>query len=95
MASVKVKFFGMLKEIVGSREETVKVDDSVNAIEIVRALSSKHGKRFGDFVFERNGRLRDGFAYAVNGESVSESALSSIKCNEIQEFVILPPISGG
>lgn len=95
MAAVKIKYFGLLREIVGSREENLKVDDKLSASEIIKILAQKHKGRFSDFVFEKDGKLQSGFAYAVNGSTVSESKLSSIKCSEVQEFVILPPISGG
>lgn len=95
MATIKIKHFGMLREIVGSREERLKVDDCLDAREIIKLLAKKHGERFSDFVLEKDGTLRSGFAYAINGTSLSESRLSSTKCKDIHEFVILPPISGG
>jgi MoaD family protein len=95
MAQVKVRFFGMIKEMVGKREENLEIDDSSNITDLIKLLSSKHGQRFTDFVFDKKGNLRDGFAFAVNGDSLSESKLSSTKCKSVQEFVILPPISGG
>jgi molybdopterin converting factor small subunit len=95
MAEVKIRFFGMLREIVGKREETLVVRDADSVMDLIKLLSSKHGKKFSDFVFDKEGNLRDGFAYAINGDSVSESKLSSVRCRSVREFVILPPISGG
>ncbi len=95
MAEVKIRFFGMLREMVGKREETVLMDDFSTAFELINLISTKHGKRFSEFVFDKKGNLREGFAYAVNGDTIAASKLSSIKCERIREFVILPPISGG
>lgn len=95
MARVKIRFFGMLREIAGKREETLQLEDSSSAIDLIRELSSKHGKRFSEVVFDKNGNLREGFAYAINGDTLNETRLASIECSDIQEFVILPPISGG
>lgn len=95
MAAVRIKYFGLLREFVGSREENLEVDDKFDAHEIVRLLAEKHKGRFSNFVFEKDGKLRSGFAYAVNGSTVSETKLSFIRCSEVREFVILPPISGG
>jgi len=89
MAQVKIRFFGMLKEMVGKREESLQIDDSSSVADLIKLLSSKHGQRFTDFVFDEKGNLRDGFAFAVNGDSLSVSKLSSIKCKDVQEFVIL------
>ena len=95
MATIKIKYFGMLRDIVGSREESVKVDDKLNASEVVSLLAQKYGEKFSEFVLEKDGTLRVGFAYAINGSSVSASKLASTKCKDVHEFVILPPISGG
>jgi MoaD family protein len=95
MALVKIRFFGMLREMIGKREESLQIDDSSSVTDLIKLLSSKHGKRFADFVFDQKGNLREGFAFAVNGDSLSESKLSTTKCKDVQEFVILPPISGG
>ncbi len=95
MAQVKVRFFGMLREIVGKREETMQIEDASTAIDLVKLISSKHGQKFSDFVFDKKGGLREGFAYAINGDAVEDSKLGSIKCRDVKEFVILPPISGG
>lgn len=92
---VKIRFFGMLREIAGKREETLEMEDSSSGMDLIRELSSKHGKRFSQVVFDKDGNLREGFAYAINGDTVNETTLASIKCNGVQEFVILPPISGG
>jgi len=85
----------MLREMVGRREESLQIDDASSVTDLIKLLSSKHGKKFSDFVFDHKGKLRDGFAFAINGDAVSETKLSVTKCKSVQEFVILPPISGG
>lgn len=95
MAQVKIRFFGMLKEMIGKREESVQIEDSSSVSDLIVLLSTKHGKKFEDFVFDKKGNLRNGLAFAVNGDSIEESKLASTKCKEVKEFVILPPISGG
>jgi molybdopterin converting factor small subunit len=95
MARVKIKFYGVLRELLGKREETLKIDSHASAVDLIRLLSSKHDQKFSEFVFDGRGKLREGFAYAVNGDSVSEEKLASIKCSKVKELVILPPISGG
>ncbi len=85
----------MLHDIAGKRSEVLTIDSSKSAVDLVRAIVSKNGKRFEDFVFDRNGKLRSGLAFAANGISLERSELRKTKCGEISEFVILPPISGG
>ena len=85
----------MLREIAGKREETLQMEDSSSAVDLIRVLSSKHSQRFSEIVFDKKGNLREGFAYAVNGDTVNETKLASTKCRDVHEFAILPPISGG
>jgi len=95
MAEIKILYFGILREIVGARQEKLELEDSTPAMEIVSRLAEIHGKRFRDFVLDSKGRTRAGLAYAVNGDTIEESALGKTKCKDVKEFVILPPISGG
>lgn len=85
----------MLHDIVGKRSEPWTIDDSENVMNLIRAISSKYGKRFDDFVFDSDRKIRPGLAFAVNGTSIQKSMLTKTKCKNVNEFVILPPISGG
>ena len=95
MAQISVRYFGMLRDIVGKRNETVALPDSSNAVDVINYLSKSHGSKFKEFVFDSDGKIREGITFAVDGSSVQQSSLSKIKCMDISEFVILPPISGG
>jgi molybdopterin converting factor small subunit len=85
----------MLYDIARKRSEVFSIDSSKSAMDLVRAIVSRNGKRFQDFVYDSDGKIQSGLAFAVNGVSVQKSALNKTKCSEISEFVILPPISGG
>ena len=95
MAKVVVRYFGILRELVGKRDEKLTIEDSASINELIESVSKIHGDKFSEYVFDSNGRLRKGFVYAINGDTVSEGRLANIKCKEVSEFAILPPISGG
>jgi molybdopterin converting factor small subunit len=95
VAKILVRYYGMLHDIAGKRSESIIADDTASALELVRAISSKNGKKFQDFVFDSEGRLAEGLAFAIDGSSIQKSQLAKTKCKDISEFVILPPISGG
>jgi len=92
---IVVRYYGMLHDIVGRRSEVLTIDGSKSASDLVAEISARHGKSVQDFIFETNGKIRAGLAFAVNGSSIPRSLLSKTTCKEISEFVILPPISGG
>ena len=95
MNEVTVLYFGRLREIVGRKQDKVKVEDSRSADDLINVISDLHGKNFKNFVFDSNGKKRPGLAFAINGDTVDASQLKKIRCGSIREFVILPPISGG
>ncbi len=95
MAKVRVRYFGMLREIVGKREERCDINDSYGVDKLIKLLSEKHGVGFSEFLFDQRGKLRDGLAFAVNGDTTDSKHLSKMTCENVHEFVILPPISGG
>jgi len=95
VSKVTIRYFGMLRDIVGKRSETLSIDDGSTTMDLLRRISSEHGKRFQDFVFESDGKIRSGLAFAINGISVDRSSITKTACKDVEEFVILPPISGG
>ena len=95
MANVRVRYFGMLRDIVGNREERLDINDSSGVDELIKILSEKYGAGLSKFLFDNRGRLRNGLAFAVNGDTTDSKHLSQVKCKNVREFVILPPISGG
>ncbi|MDG6997626.1 MAG: MoaD/ThiS family protein [Nitrososphaerota archaeon] len=95
MARVRVRYFGILRELAGRREESITIEDTANVAELVERITELHGPKFSEYVFKLDRHLKDGFAYAINGDSFPEKSLASVRCKEVTEFVILPPISGG
>jgi len=95
VTKVGVRYFGILHDLVGKRSETLTVGESDTILDLVKLISSKHGKKFEEFVFDSKGKIRPGLAFAINGSSVERSSLGKTECKDVKEFVILPPISGG
>jgi MoaD family protein len=95
MADIRVRYFGPLRERVGKRFEKISIDDSATLSELLEKLTNIHGSEFRNFVFDNSGKLRQGIAFAINGDSIPSSRLGMVKGKNVREFVILPPISGG
>jgi molybdopterin converting factor small subunit len=97
MAEVSVLYFGLLRELVSGkkRHERVRIDDSATVLELIQKIADSQGQKFKNYVFDDQGKVRAGLAFAVDGDSVESASLKKMKCSEIKEFVILPPISGG
>lgn len=85
----------MLHDIVGKRSETLVMEEMDSGLDLVKSMASKNGKKFQDFIFDSEGNILPGLAFAIDGNSVEKSSLVETSCKNIKEFVILPPISGG
>jgi MoaD family protein len=95
MKEISVLYFGPLRQITGKRKEKIGIEESSTLLDLVHVLAQRNGKTFEEFVFGTNGRIRKGIAFAVNGDSILQSELRTRRINAVDEFVILPPISGG
>ncbi len=95
MTEVTVRYFGILHELSGKRGEKVKIDDDSSLAVLVSSLSARHGAKFKAFLYGPDGKLSSSLAFAADGDTIPRSKLGSVKCGNVKEFVILPPISGG
>jgi molybdopterin converting factor subunit 1 len=80
--TVRVLFFGIVRERIGVREEVVELPARASVADLLSTLSARHA-RFG----EGAGSLR----VAVNEEYVDSTATLS----DNDEVAIIPPVSGG
>ena len=95
LADIRIRYFGSLREIIGKRSENVRISDSASVMDLIEKLGDKHGTKFRNFVYGSGGKIREGIAFAVNGDAIASSKLRDVPCKKVDEFVILPPISGG
>ncbi|MGI0079138.1 MAG: MoaD/ThiS family protein [Nitrososphaerales archaeon] len=95
MAGVTVRYFGILRELAGRRVEKIKMEGDSNLTDLVKNLATRHGAKFEAFIYGPDGKLNKSLAFAVNGDSIQLSKLGRLKCKDVSEFVILPPIAGG
>ncbi len=95
MAEVTVRYYGIVRELAGKRVEKVRIEGDSTLEDLVQNLSANHGTKFKNFVYGADEKLNKSLAFAVDGDSIPSSRLKSLKCKDIEEFVILPPISGG
>ncbi len=78
---IKVRAFGIAKDILGFREQTLSVENGETILEFKKRLLSQYPK-FEDLV---------SLAFAVNEEYCSEDFV----LQPLDEVVIIPPVSGG
>jgi molybdopterin converting factor subunit 1 len=79
---VRVLFFGIVRERLGTREETLSLPERASVGDLLRALSTRHAGFAAGVASLR---------VAVNEEYVDSNAPLS----DDDEVAIIPPVSGG
>ena len=98
MVRVSVRFFTMLKEITGKKEETVVLRDSEPATVklVLGKLAKKYGKDFNGYVYDsKTGQVRGFLQFLVNGKGVSPTKGIDTELCDGDVLAIVPPVGGG
>jgi molybdopterin synthase sulfur carrier subunit len=92
---IKIRFFTVLRELAGKREETLNFQEKVNIGQVLDALSKLYGKPFNDCVFEGDGRVKGFLQFLINGTNTSTLQGFETQLKEGDVLAILPPVGGG
>ena len=92
---VCTKFFAILREAAQRSEDSLMLKENSTVNDFLIKLGSKYGKKFSTLIFDDSGELRETFVTLVNGQAVNGVAISSVKLNDDDLVVLLPPINGG
>ncbi len=91
---VKVRFFTVLRELIGKREEDVVVRDGASVREVLDLLSERYGKEFSDYLFEEK-RVREHIQILLNGANIMTLDGFETRLKDDSTLALLPPMEGG
>ncbi len=95
---VSVRFFTVLREVTGKKEETLQFPEGekVTVGTVLKSLTQRHGKGFKEYVFDaETDNVKSFLQFFVNGKSAS--TLNGLQ-TELQNgdiLAIVPPVGGG
>lgn len=92
---VTVKFFALLREIVGEWRVELPLPEGATVGEALKVLAERYGGRFRDYIYDGEGRVRDHLIFLINGESIRALRGFETVLREGDTLVILPPVGGG
>jgi len=95
---VRVRFFTILREIVGKREETLSFQsgEKVDVNVVLRYLVDRYGRSFEDYVFDsRTGKVKGFLQLLVNGRSLTDVNDFKTELQDGDVLAIVPPVGGG
>lgn len=100
MAIVKVKFFGVIRDVTGSLTAEIEVKDDATVEDLVVELRKKYGPAFADRVLDGAIGIRNYVKLFLNNEEVDNKYLGTTKLmigGSLAEATIfvMPATAGG
>ena len=95
---ISVRFFTILREVTGKKEETIKfkTGETVTVNAIIERIAKEYGKNFTDYVFDRRtGEVKGFLQFLINGRSASTIRGLETKLADGDILAIIPPVGGG
>ena len=95
---IKVRFFTVLREITGSREQTVELpeNEKMTVEQVLHILAEKHGSSFREYIYDKKTQeVRSFLQFFINGKSTSAFEGLKTELNNGDTLAIVPPVGGG
>jgi sulfur-carrier protein len=93
---IRIRFFTILRELAGKREETLNFpQENVTIAHVLETLSEKYGSQFDDYVFEADRKIKGFLQFLINGTNASTLQGFSSALRDGDVLAILPPVGGG
>jgi MoaD family protein len=92
---VTIRYLSVIREITGTREEVIEIENGSTIEDILKNLSKKYGKAFNRMI--RSGRDIRGLQiiYFIDGKNIANLDGFKTAVQNESELVIIPPVAGG
>lgn len=94
MPRVRTRYFSMLRQFIGVAAEEIEVPENATLNDFIQSVVEKH-RELRKVLFNKEGKLREGFAVAYNAEMIPRTKLNSRRLRDGDEVVIIWSIGGG
>lgn len=95
-SEITVKFFTVLSEILGKKEDIVELAYDSTIEDLLKKLSQKHGNKFIDYIYdEKTKRPRTYLQFLVDSFSIGTLKGLKTKLKDGNVVAIIPPVGGG
>jgi len=93
---VKVKFFALVREFTGKREEIVDLNDQATVRMLLGKLVEEYGVKFRDYIFDPVSQEPRGHVqFLMDGRNITLMQGLDTALKEGTSLAILPPVGGG
>jgi len=91
-----VKFFALVRELAGKREEIMDLDDHATVRTLLGKLVEEHGSKLKDYLFDpASTEPRGHLQFLIDGRNIALMKGLDTTLTEGCSFAILPPVGGG
>jgi molybdopterin synthase sulfur carrier subunit len=93
---VKVKFFALVRELTGKREEIVDLNDQATVRTLLGKLVEEYGVKFRDYILDpASKKPRGHIQFLMDGRNITLMQGLDTALKEGTSLAILPPVGGG
>jgi len=93
---VKVQFFAAVRELVGSREETIELEGTSTVRCLLDTLVKRHGEPLKAYLFDpKSGYPRSSIQFLIDDKPVQMRLGLDMMISDGSVFAIIPPVGGG
>ena len=92
---VRVRYYAMVRDATGRREEAVSLPDGATVTDLIHALIGLYGDPFRGYVYSREGRLLDYLMFSVNEVDIMSLDGHGTVLRGGDMVYVMPPIGGG
>jgi len=93
---VKVKYFAIARELVGTPEQELDMPNGSCAKDLLDLLVAKYGEKFREFLYDpHTAQLRPNLQFLVGDKLLADLNGMSTVLTDGTAFAIIPPVGGG
>jgi len=95
---VKVRYFTTLRELAGTADEEVTIEDCATLSDLIEEIASKYGEEAHNYLYNHRDEARKvdpSVYFLINGVNARTMSGLDTKLKEGYIVAIIPPIGGG
>ena len=92
---VIVRYFTVLREVTGKREEEIDAKKGSTIKDILNFLNGKYGKEFEKYVLSGMKHKGLKLLFLMNGQNIEQLEGLKTKLHDGNVLTIMPPVAGG
>jgi len=95
--NVKVRYFTTLRELAGSAEEELEIEDGGTLADLIKEVASKYGKEARSYLYHKGekDKVDPSIYFLINGANARMLSGLDTKLKDGDIVAIIPPIGGG